>query len=58
MKRQAKQLREGKFKDSRCDTVLTFGLKFMNHLESTLPGMKAMLPADMSKEFKKVEKHT
>lgn len=57
MKRHAKQLSEGKFKDARCDTVLTLWLKFMNDLESKLPALKAMLHADMSKELEKVEKH-
>lgn len=57
MKRHAKQLRNGNFKDARCDTVLTLWLKFMNHLESKLPVMKAMSPADMVKEFEKVENH-
>ena len=57
MKRHAKQLRKGNFKDTRCDTVLTLWLKFVNGLESTLPNMKTMLPADMSKEFEKIEKH-
>lgn len=57
MKRHAKQLRDGNFKDARCDTVLTLWLKFMNGLESTLPAMKAMLPTGMTKDFEKVEKH-
>ena len=35
MKRQAKHLRKGNFKDARCDTVLTLWLKFMNPLDST-----------------------
>lgn len=57
MKRHAKKLRKGDFKDARCDTVLTVWLKFINDLESKLPDMKALLPADMTKEFEKVEKH-